>query len=140
LFQDVTHRSRLGPLVAARSGWSNGLFDFDNDGWKDLFTADSHVNDEIERFESSAYRLPNSIFRNMGDGTFSDASAGSGLDAGPPRVLLRPASDGARHRTRIGLDARPGAALADLRQGGNPTGACGGQFLGDRRAPFSSPR
>jgi len=86
LFQDVTHRSRLGPLVAARSGWSNGLFDFDNDGWKDLFTADSHVNDEIERFESSAYRLPNSIFRNMGDGTFSDASAGSGLDAGPPRV------------------------------------------------------
>ena len=42
--------------MAARSGWGNGLFDFDNDGWKDLFTANSHVNDEIERFEAT--RLP----------------------------------------------------------------------------------
>jgi len=86
LFQDVTHLSLLAPLVAARSGWSNGLFDFDNDGWKDLFTANSHVNDEIGRFQSNAYRLPNSLFRNRGDGTFSDASASAGLDAGPARA------------------------------------------------------
>ena len=81
LFEDVTHRSRLSPLVAARSGWANGFVDFDNDGWKDLFTANSHVNDLIERFQQNAYRLPNSIFRNV-NGTFSDASASSGLSAG----------------------------------------------------------
>jgi len=86
LFQDVTYRTRLAPLVAARSGWSNGLVDFDNDGWKDLFTANSHVNDEIDRFESTSYRLANSVFRNMGDGTFSDVSAPSGLGSGPPRA------------------------------------------------------
>jgi hypothetical protein len=86
LFQDVTHSSRLAPLVAPRSGWANGLFDFDNDGWKDLFSANAHVNDEIERFESNKYRLTNSLFRNMGDGTFSDASAAAGLDAAPPRA------------------------------------------------------
>src|SRR6185503_4725014 len=32
------------------------------------------------------YRLTNSLFRNMGDGTFSDASAEAGLDAAPPRA------------------------------------------------------
>jgi len=86
LFEDVTHRSRLTPLVVSRSGWSNGFFDFDNDGWKDLFTANSHVNDAIERFEQAAYRLPNSLFQNMGNGTFSDASAAAGLSSGPPRA------------------------------------------------------
>ena len=86
LFEDVTHRTRLSPLVAARSGWANGLIDFDNDGWKDLFTANSHVNDAIDRFESGTYKLTNSLFRNMGDGTFSEASAAAGLDAGAPRA------------------------------------------------------
>src|SRR5690242_7145726 len=44
-FSDVTHSSQLAQLSAARSGWSNGFFDFNNDGWKDLFTANSEVND-----------------------------------------------------------------------------------------------
>jgi hypothetical protein len=100
-FQDVTHRARLSPLVAGRSGWSDGLVDFDNDGWKDLFTANAHVNDEVERFEASAYRLSNSVFRNTGDGTFADASAESGLAAGAARA----------HR---------GAAFADLDGDGRP--------------------
>jgi hypothetical protein len=86
LFQDVTHRTGLSRLVAARSGWGNGIFDLDNDGWKDLFTANSHVNDEIERFQADRYRLADSVFLNMGDGTFSDASAAAGLDAAPPRA------------------------------------------------------
>ena len=95
LFEDATLRARLSPLVAARSGWSNGFADFDNDGWKDLFTANSHVNDAIERFIQASYALTNSVFRNVGDGTFADASAASGLAGGPARA----------HR---------GAALADL--------------------------
>jgi hypothetical protein len=86
LFQDVTYRSRLAAAVAARSGWGNGLVDLDNDGWKDLFTANSHVNDAIDRFESRSYRETNSVFRNLGDGTFEDRSASSGLAAGPARA------------------------------------------------------
>ncbi|HEY2941903.1 MAG TPA: CRTAC1 family protein [Vicinamibacteria bacterium] len=95
LFQDVTHQSRLGPAVARRSGWSNALVDLDNDGWKDLFTANGHVNDAIEKFQSDRYALTNGFFRNLGDGTFEDASAAAGLETAPPRA----------HR---------GAALADL--------------------------
>ena len=51
-FVDATYASRIGPLSVKHSGWGLGLFDFNNDGWKDLFTANSHVNDRVEAFES----------------------------------------------------------------------------------------
>ena len=76
----------VAAAVQARSGWANAFVDLDNDGWKDLFTANSHVNDAIDRFESRSYRETNSVFRNQGDGTFADLSAASGLSAGPPRA------------------------------------------------------
>src|SRR3984885_6613225 len=41
----------LGLLSAASSGWGSGLEDFDNDGWKDLFVAQSHVLDNVERID-----------------------------------------------------------------------------------------
>ena len=47
-----------------------GFFDFDNDGWKDIFAANSHVNDRVEAFEATAYRQHNTVFRNAGDGGF----------------------------------------------------------------------
>ncbi len=73
LFTDATYASRLGPLSAAHSGWGNGFVDFNNDGWKDLFTANSHVNDRVEEFESHKYKEPDSVFLNV-DGKFSDAT------------------------------------------------------------------
>jgi hypothetical protein len=85
-FVDATHRSRMGPLSRDYSGWSLGLFDFDNDGWKDLFTANAHVDDEIERFVAAKYKLPNSIFANRGDGTFEDVSKSAGPDFQVPRA------------------------------------------------------
>ena len=45
--------SRTRPASAPRrlpfSGWSTRLFDYDNDGWKDLFVAQGHVMDTIEK-------------------------------------------------------------------------------------------
>lgn len=86
LFEDAALRARLSPLVASRSGWSNAFADFDNDGWKDLFAANSHVNDAIERFEQAEYAQTNAVFRNLGNGTFADASVAAGLSAAPPRA------------------------------------------------------
>jgi hypothetical protein len=77
-FRDATVPSGLAAVSARLSGWGLALADFDNDGWKDLFTANAHVNDAIESFEAARYRLPNSVFANRGDGTFADASAASG--------------------------------------------------------------
>ena len=78
-FLDATHGSQLAQLSAARSGWGNGFFDFNNDGWKDLFTANSDVNDLIDLFQSTHYKQLNSLFVNIGDGTFRDVSLDAGL-------------------------------------------------------------
>jgi hypothetical protein len=78
LFSDRTGPSGLARATLRRSGWGNAIADLDNDGWKDLFTANSHVNDRIDAFEAHEYREPNSIFRNSGDGTFVDVSASAG--------------------------------------------------------------
>ena len=74
-FQDFTYTSHLGRSTNRLSGWSVALADFNNDGWKDLFTANSHVTDNIELFSGDRYKLPNTVFVNQGDGTFADASA-----------------------------------------------------------------
>ncbi len=77
-FLDATLKSRLGALTLRHSGWGLGLFDFNNDGWKDLFAANSHVNDRVEAFESAVYKEPDTVFANNG-GVFRDVSAEAGL-------------------------------------------------------------
>ena len=79
-FADETYASGLGLMTAKRSGWSLGLFDFNNDGYKDLFTVNAHVNDNIELFNEQTYRQPNSLFVNLKSGAFTDVSALAGPD------------------------------------------------------------
>jgi hypothetical protein len=83
-FTDAGYASKVGPLSIRHSGWGIGLFDFNNDGWKDIFTANSHVNDRVELFEAAKYKEPNSVFLNLGtntgNGTFRDVSAEAGQD------------------------------------------------------------
>ena len=62
------------------SGWGNGIFDFDNDGWKDLFAARGNVLDNIAQFSNRQYEEPNAVFRNLGNGKFQDVSAEAGPD------------------------------------------------------------
>ena len=79
-FDDVTSRGGLGS-TAAMSGWGNGIADFDNDGWKDLFVARSQVLDTISlHVPNRSYPEPNTIFRNLGNGRFEDVSAMAGPD------------------------------------------------------------
>jgi hypothetical protein len=56
------------------------LFDFNHDGFKDLFTVNAHVNDNIELYNQQTYRQPNSVFANTGGGAFLDASREAGAD------------------------------------------------------------
>jgi hypothetical protein len=76
LFGDSGYASKMAQLSSPHSGWSNGFFDFNNDGWKDLFTANSHVNDRVELFEPTQYRDVNTLFENAGNGTFRLVNAG----------------------------------------------------------------
>jgi hypothetical protein len=55
----------LAGLSARSSGWGVGLHDFDNDGWKDLFAAQGHVLDNVERINSGLrYLEPPALYRN----------------------------------------------------------------------------
>ncbi len=94
-FVDATYPSGIGLAAFTMSGWSAGAFDFDNDGVKDIFTANSHVSENIELYRQQAYRLPNSVFQRGVDGAYRDAAQ----EAGP--ALTRAAA----HR---------GAAFGDL--------------------------
>jgi hypothetical protein len=80
-FADQTVNSGLARLTSQMSGWGNGIFDFDNDGWKDLIVARSNVLDNISRLvPERQYPERNSLFRNLGNGKFEDASSGAGPD------------------------------------------------------------
>ncbi len=74
-FQDATFPSGLGPLTARLTGWGIGLVDFDNDGWKDIFTANAHVTDNIDLFSGDVYKLRNTAFRNRDGGSFAGVPA-----------------------------------------------------------------
>lgn len=79
-FADVTWPSGVGATTIKRSGWSLGLFDLNNDGWKDLFTVNAHVNDNIELYNEQTYRQANSLLINLGNGNFQDVAAWAGAD------------------------------------------------------------
>ena len=63
-FEEVTEASGMRTASSGMGGYGPGLFDFDNDGWKDLFVTRGHVEGrpkpgtEIEQY--------NSVFRNLG--------------------------------------------------------------------------
>lgn len=53
IFHYASLESGLGALSAIHSGWGAGFADFDNDGWKDLFAAQGHVMDNVEKVDPS---------------------------------------------------------------------------------------
>lgn len=85
-FDDATLRSGVGWQTMKMSGWSNGIFDLDNDGWKDLFVARGHVLDNSQEVLGWPYPQPNSVLRNLGNGKFEDVSATAGADFQVPAV------------------------------------------------------
>jgi hypothetical protein len=77
-FSYTTHSTGVGAATLLMSGWGIKFLDYDNDGWKDLFVAQSHVLDTIERTTPSLkYREPPLMLRNTGK-RFADVSAGLG--------------------------------------------------------------
>src|SRR5260370_286557 len=51
-------------------GWGGGFFDYDNDGWPDIFIANGHVYPELENHHhpESPFRQRNLLYHNTGDG------------------------------------------------------------------------
>ena len=80
-FVNAGQSSHLANLTRLMSGWSNGIVDLDNDGWRDLVVARSNVMDNIEQISRHfRYAEPNAVFRNLGNGQLEDVSATAGPD------------------------------------------------------------
>ena len=73
-FRDATNTSGLGGLTLLFSGWSTRFLDYDNDGWKDIFVAQGHVMDTIEKTSPNlTYQQPPLLLRNE-SGRFCESS------------------------------------------------------------------
>ncbi len=77
-FEDVTNSSLLAQWTRSLTGWGVGAYDFDNDGRKDLFTANAAILDNAMEIEHRPFPLSNSIFRNCGGMKFTDVSGTAG--------------------------------------------------------------
>ncbi len=117
----------VGAMTSLSSGWGVGLEDFDNDGWKDLFVAQAHVLDNVQKIDASlSYKqLPLLAMNNKGHfekaesgvtaplaargAAFGDLNNDGSIDVliatlgGPPVVLLNRAANKSNHWLTITL-------------------------------------
>jgi enediyne biosynthesis protein E4 len=90
-FTDATIVAGLAGPTRNKVGFASKFLDYDNDGDLDLFVANGHVYPHISLIPAgSTYRQPNQLFRNDGEGQFSDISSQAG-----PGLLVEKASRGA---------------------------------------------
>jgi enediyne biosynthesis protein E4 len=81
-FSEVARDIGVGVNTARAVGWGTAFFDYDNDGWQDLYLTLSGTADVPPGFYSGSlpdmedFRnpYPDALFKNNGDGTFSDVS------------------------------------------------------------------
>ena len=69
-FEDRTTRSKLAVICGQYTGWGGLLFDYDNDGYLDIFVANGNAH--------HLYTEEDVLARNDGTGTFVDVAAQSG--------------------------------------------------------------
>jgi hypothetical protein len=87
LFVDEAPRSEVGRRSLLTLGFATLFFDYDNDGWLDIFVANGHIENEIERIQKRVkYAESPHLFHNQGKGTFVEATQSVGPDLGAPRV------------------------------------------------------
>jgi enediyne biosynthesis protein E4 len=69
-FTDLSFAAKVAAVSLPHVGWGTKFFDYDNDGWVDLFVANGHVYPQLP-----SYRQPRLLHRNNRDSTFSEVSA-----------------------------------------------------------------
>jgi hypothetical protein len=81
-FEEATEAAGIREPTKNVLSFGGGFFDYDNDGWLDLFIANGHVYEEVEKTTPDVhYKQINSLFHNEANGRFRDAvkTAGPGF-------------------------------------------------------------
>jgi hypothetical protein len=102
-FEDVTGVSGMTAFSRRMTAWGTGAFDFDNDGYKDLFTAGGAILDNELEVLHRPTRQPNGLLRNNGNFTFTDVSSTAGSAFLTPRVHRGAAFGDFNNDGRIGV-------------------------------------
>ncbi|MBI3469769.1 MAG: CRTAC1 family protein, partial [Candidatus Solibacter usitatus] len=77
-FHDASLAAGLG-VNRKYLGFGALFFDFDNDGWKDLFLANGHVYSQLASLKLHiSYKERRILYRNLGNGRLEDVSSKSG--------------------------------------------------------------
>ena len=78
-FSDVTRATKTVEVSLPYLKWGVKFFDYDNDGWLDLFVANGHVYPQVEgAFPGGMNAQRKLLYRNLGDGTFTELAAQTG--------------------------------------------------------------
>ena len=78
-FTEVSEEAGIARATRSHLSFGGGFFDYDNDGWLDLFITNGHVFPFIEQVLAPVkYRQTNSLFHNEADGTFRETSSRAG--------------------------------------------------------------
>ncbi|HXM15300.1 MAG TPA: CRTAC1 family protein, partial [Candidatus Eremiobacteraceae bacterium] len=86
-FDEVSDEAGITLATKDVLSFGGGFFDYDNDGWLDIFIGNGHVYPEIEQVTADTlYKQHNSLFHNEKNGKFSEVSAQGGLNSLPPRA------------------------------------------------------
>jgi len=123
LFTDVSYASGIARFKGPWVSWGTAFFDYDNDGWPDLLYVNGHVYPQVDNLDTtSKYAQRILLFRNNGDGTFSEIAAQAGDALMIPRVSRGAAfgdifNDGHIDVVINNLDGKP-TILRNI--GGNP--------------------
>jgi hypothetical protein len=118
-FRYVSPSTALSRLSYRFGGWSAGFIDYDNDGWKDIYSA----NGDVDYFGDNA-RQSDTLFRNIDGKTFRDVSAvmgpaflRKGFHRGSAFADLN--NDGSLDIVATGLNERPRILLNSGKLGAN---------------------
>ena len=87
LFVDVAPTSEIGRDSLLTLGFGCFFFDYDLDGWLDIFVANGHIEDQIENIQKRVrYAEPPHLFHNLGNGKFTEVTQRMGAEFQRPRV------------------------------------------------------
>jgi hypothetical protein len=87
LFVDDAPRSAVGRASLLTLAFGVFYFDYDLDGLLDIFVANGHIEEEIERVQPKVkFRQPPHLFRNLGQKKFEDVAMKVGPQLGRPMV------------------------------------------------------
>jgi len=87
LFVDEAPQSDIGRASLLTLGFGCFFFDYDLDGWPDIFVANGHIDPDIQHVQANVkYAMPPHLFRNLGKGNFEEVTKSLGAAFDTPRV------------------------------------------------------